>query len=230
MFDTISRYADYLEKANLFSYPVSLFLGFLAGMAAITCFLPIIPVVMGFMGGQKITRQRLLLVPLFIMLGSIIILAILGIIVSVAGLTLQRSIGPYWYYFIGSVCLFVGLLELGIIKLPKLNLPQLKYKGFWAPLLFGLVVGGTIGIGSSCCLPALPIVLTYAGIQGKPVHGALILSTFAIGQSIPIFAIGLFSGALGKATAKWSFYVQRVAGVLLLVLGIYFIIWGGKLS
>ena len=226
MFETISRYAVYLEKASLFSYPVSLFLGFLAGMAAITCFLPIIPMVMGFVGGQEITRKRLLIVPLYIMTGSIIILGILGVIVSFAGLTLQTYLGPYWNYFAGIICVAVGLVELQIVKLPSFNLPEVKHKGFWSSLLFGMLAGGTIALGSSCCVPALPLVLTYAGIQANPIHGGLVLAAFAIGQSIPVFAIGLFSSVLGKSTAKWSFYIHKTAGILLIIVGIY-IFWKG---
>lgn len=227
MLDTINHFANYLEKASFFSYPVSIFLGFLAGMAAICCFLPIVPMALGFIGGQKLTRKRLLLIPLYVMLGSVIVLGILGVIVSFAGLSLQKYLGPYWLYIVGILCVVVGLFELKIIKTGGFNLPQLKnYKGFWSPLLFGMVAGGTIGIGSACCVPTLPIVLTYAGIQGKPIHGGLILIMFAIGQSIPVSAIGLFSSALGKAAAKWSHYVRKIAGVLLIVVGVYLI--GGQ--
>lgn len=227
MLDTINHFAGYLEKASFFSYPVSIFLGFLAGMAAICCFLPIVPMALGFIGGQKLTRKRLFLIPLYVMLGSVIVLGILGIIVSFAGLSLQKYLGPYWLYVVGILCVVVGLFELQIIKTGGFNLPQLKnYKGFWSPLLFGMVAGGTIGIGSACCVPILPIVLTYAGIQGKPIHGGLILIMFAIGQSIPVFAVGLFSSALSKAAAKWSHYVRKIAGVLLIAVGVYLI--GGQ--
>ncbi len=224
MFETINHYAVYLEQASLLSYPISLFLGFLAGMAAITCFLPIIPMVMGFVGGQEITRKRLLIVPLYIMAGSIIVLGLLGVIVSFAGLTLQTYLGPYWNYFAGGMCVMVGFVELQLLKLPSLNLPELKHKGFWSSLLFGMLAGGTIAMGSSCCVPALPIVLTYAGIRANPIHGGLVLAAFAIGQGIPVFAIGLFSSVLGKSAAKWSFYIHKSAGVLLIIVGMY-IFW-----
>ncbi len=52
MFETINQFASYLEKASFFSYPISLFLGFLAGMGAITCFVPLVPMIIGFTGGQ----------------------------------------------------------------------------------------------------------------------------------------------------------------------------------
>ncbi|HCJ66984.1 MAG TPA: hypothetical protein DHV62_06585 [Elusimicrobia bacterium] len=226
MFEIITQYANYLEKVNFLSYPICLFLGFLAGVAAITCCLPIIPVVISFIGGQEITKKKLILVPFFIMLGSIIILGIFGITVSLAGLTLQKHARKYWHYIVGIICILIGLVTLRIIKIPEIKLSKIKYKGFFAPLLFGLVMGGVIGFGSSCCAPVLPIVLTYATIQGRPLHGALILSSFAIGQSIPIFGIGVFSTVFGKIASRWTFYVQKVAGILLLAGGIYFIIWG----
>lgn len=224
MFETIIRYADYLSKVSFLSYPICLFLGFLSGMAAITCFLPIIPIVAGFVGGQKITSRKLFIIPLLIMVGSIISLGILGIIVSLAGLTLQKFAGKYWQYIIGIICILAGLFTLRIIKIPTIKSLRIEYKGFFAPLLFGILIGGTLGFGSSCCVPVLPIVLTFAATEGRPVHGALILSSFAIGQSIPIFAIGVFSSVLGKIASRWTVYVQRIAGVLLIAIGIYVII------
>ena len=228
MFETITGFAGYLEKITFLTYPITIFLGFLAGMTAITCCLPLVPAIAGFVVGQEGDRKRRILVPFFMMLGSIVTLVALGVMASLAGLTLQKSLGRYWAYLIGSVCIIVGLFVLGVIKIPtNIKIPQMKKKGFIAPFAFGLVLGGVMGFGSACCLPVLPVVLTYAAIQGRPVHGALILGTFAIGQSIPLFAIGLFSSLLSKLAARWSVYVRRIAGVLLLGAGIYFIVWRG---
>lgn len=195
-------------------------------MAAITCYLPLIPALIGFVGGQDISKKKLFTFPLFVMLGSVIMLGSLGVIVSLFGMTIQNYIGSAWKYLVGFICILVGFFMLKVIHIPKIKLPEIKYKGFWTPLLIGIVMGVVMGFGSSCCTPTLPIVLTYAGIQGNPIYGGLILATFAVGQSIPIFAIGIFSSTLGKITAKWSFYVQKISGVLLIAVGLYFIIWG----
>lgn len=227
MFETITGFASYLEHVTFLTYPITMLLGFLSGMAAITCLLPLVPAIAGFIGIQDLSRKRLFTVPFFIMLGSIVILVILGVLVSFAGITIQKSLGKYWSYFIGIICLIVGLFVLGVIKIPSnITLPKIKQKGFIGPFLFGLCAGGVIGFGSSCCFPALPVVLTYAAVQGRPIHGGLIMASFAIGQSIPLFAIGLFSNALGKVSGRWSVLVRRVAGALLLCSGIYFI-WKG---
>lgn len=228
MFETIPKFGSYLENVTIFTYPISLFLGFLAGMTALTCCFPIVPAVAGFIGGQEINKKRLILIPVFIMLGSAITLVILGISVSVIGLTLQTSLGQYWNYLLGIICITVGLFSLGIVRIPlSIKASQIRYKGFWAPFLFGLTAGGIMSCGSVCCFPVLPIVLTYAAIQGRPLHGALILGTFALGQSLPLFGIGIFSSFLKNLAEKWSFYIRRIAGVLLLVVGIYFIFFRG---
>ena len=227
MFETITRFAGYLEHITFLTYPITMLLGFMSGMAAITCLLPLVLAIAGFIGIQDLNRKRLFIVPFFVMLGSIVILVILGLVASYAGLTIQRSLGKYWTYFIGVVCIVVGLFVLGAIKVPtSIRIPKIKQKGFIGSFLFGLCVGGVMGLGSSCCFPALPIVLTYAAVQGRPVHGGFIMASFAIGQSIPLFAIGLFSNVLGKFSARWSVHVRRIAGALLLCSGIYFI-WKG---
>ncbi|MBF0217240.1 MAG: sulfite exporter TauE/SafE family protein [Candidatus Omnitrophica bacterium] len=227
MFDTITGFASYLEHVSFLTYPIAMLLGFLSGIAAITCLLPLVPAIAGFIGIQDLSRKRLFTVPFFIMLGSIVILVIFGLLASYLGLTVQKSLGKYWSYFIGAVCIIVGLVVLGLIKFPtNIKIPQIKQKGLIGPFLFGLCAGGVMGIGSSCCFPALPVVLTYAAVQGRPIHGGLILASFAIGQSIPLFAIGLFSNVLGKFSGRWSMSVRRIAGVLLLLSGVYFI-WRG---
>jgi len=227
MFETITKFAGHLENITFLTYPIIIFLGLLSGITALTCCLPLVPAIAGFIGIQDLSRRRLFTVPFFIMLGSIVTLVVLGVIVSFAGITLQKSLGTYWYYFIGAVCIIVGLFVLGLIKVPtSIRIPEIKQKGFIGPFLFGLCMGGVMGFSSSCCLPALPIILTYAAIQGRPVHGGLIMASFAIGQSIPLFAIGLFSNVLGKFANRWSVYIKRIAGVVLLLTGIYFI-WRG---
>jgi len=227
MFETITKFAGYLEHITLLTYPIIIFLGFLSGITALTCCLPLVPAIAGFIGIQDLNRKKLLTVPFFIMLGSIVILVVLGVIVSFAGLTMQKSLGKYWAYFIGAVCIIIGLFVLGAIRVPiKIKIPKIKQKGFIGPFLFGLCIGGVIGLGSSCCFPALPVVLTYAAVQGRPIHGGFIMASFAIGQSIPLFAISLFSNMLGKIGGKWSVYARRIAGALLLCSGIYFI-WKG---
>ncbi len=227
MFETITQFSSYLGNISFLTYPIAIFLGFLSGITALSCLLPLVPAIAGFIGLQDLSRKRLFTVPFFIMLGSIVILVILGFVVSFAGLTVQKTLGKYWTYFIGAVCILVGLFVLGVIKVPaSIKIPKIKQKGFIGPFLFGLCMGGVMGFGSSCCFPVLPVVLTYAAVQGRPIHGGLIMASFAIGQSIPLFAIGLFSNVLGKISLRWSAYVRRIAGVVLLCSGVYFI-WRG---
>ncbi len=224
MFETITGYASYLEHISLITYPIVVFLGFLSGVTALTCLLPLVPAVAGFIGIQRDERRRFFVVPLLIMLGSAVTLVSLGLFASFAGIALQKSLGGYWSYFIGAVCVIVGLYVLGAFRVPaKMKLPKLGQKGLLAPFLFGLCLGGVLGFGSACCLPVLPIILTYAAIEGRPLHGALVMTAFAVGQSIPLFAIGFFSGLLGKLAGRWSVYVRYAAGLLLLLTGIYFI-------
>lgn len=92
MFETITKFAVYLEHVTFFTYPITIFLGFMSGMAAITCCMPLVPAIAGFVGTQDLSRKRLLAVPFFMMLGSIVILVILGLVASFAGLAMQSHL------------------------------------------------------------------------------------------------------------------------------------------
>ena len=118
MFETITGFASYLEHVTFLTYPITMLLGFLSGMAAITCLLPLVPAIAGFIGIHDLSRKRLFTAPFLIMLGSMVTLVVLGVIVSFAGVTLQKSLGHYWSYLIGAVCIVVGLFVLGIIRIP----------------------------------------------------------------------------------------------------------------
>ncbi|MFH1353519.1 MAG: sulfite exporter TauE/SafE family protein [bacterium] len=102
-------------------------------------------------------------------------------------------------------------------------LGNISFLTYPVTLFLGFLAGTTF---ITCCLPALPIVLTYAAIRGRPLHGALIMAAFAAGQSIPLFAVGLFDNLLSGFAGRWSVYVRRIAGFLLLCAGIYFILRG----
>jgi cytochrome c biogenesis protein CcdA len=210
--------------------PFTFLLGLFSSIACPCCTLPILGAIAGYSGTRKDdSRRASLLAALFFMTGTIIAIVILG---AVAGFIRQASqdvMGKYWKLFAGIVAIFVGLAAL---KLLPFNLPQIipsqdksRPKGFFGAAMFGLVVGGGIGVCSLPCNPGILIVLGVAVLQGYTFWTIAILIAYAIGFGLPLAAI-MLGVSFGKSAVKAKraeAAIRITAGVLLIVAGFYFL-------
>jgi len=115
---------------------------------------------------------------------------------------------------------------LGVIKfnLPNFSskiLRRPQRKGIWAAFILGLLVGLA---GSQCGTPVLFAILTLVMSKGKIVYGALLLFVYGLGRGVPVIAAGTFTGyAKGySGLAKWSGMFEKIAGIILIIVGLYF--------
>lgn len=228
MHDLIEKIFTHLLEGSIVTYGLSLLLGLLISLLASSCTLPLIPLIVGYVVGQEgIGKGKILLIPILFMVGSILSLSILGGVVAFAGATLKPYLQSGWNYLIGGFALILGLSILLKISLPKKNIQFLpKNKGNLGYLFSGILIGGYGTFTSSCCLPVLPMLLAYIATSGKIAHGILLLTTYAIGQSIPLFSVALFASTATSLLAKMSnlsSYIRQTSGVLLILVGIYFL-------
>ena len=162
------------------------------------------------------------------MLGTIISTVILGGVAGFVGHVAQNTLGKYWKLFAGFVAIFFGLASL---KLLPFRLPSKTYKGkeqpkgFFGAALFGLIVGGGVGICSLPCNPGIFIVLGVVILKGYNLWAITILIAYAIGFSLPLAAImlGVSFGKSVTGAKKAEAVIRIVAGVLLIAAGFYFL-------
>ncbi len=90
-------------------------------------------------------------------------------------------------------------------------------------MLFGLVL-------SPCASPVLAVILTLAAVQGQVVYGSTLLFAYALGQeSLIVLAgtcTGLINNFLQSRGGKVGMALQQVAGILILLVGIYIFFQG----
>jgi cytochrome c biogenesis protein CcdA len=211
--------------------PFAFLLGLFSAIACACCTLPILGAIAGYSGMRADDNRRAsLLAALFFMIGTIIATVILGGVAGFIGQVAQSTLGKYWKVFAGLVAIFVGLAAL---KLLPFNLPQIKSsrqksrpKGFLGAALFGLVVGGGIGVCSLPCNPGILIVLGVAVLQGYTFWTIAILVAYAIGFSLPLAAIilGVSFGKMAFKAKKADTAIRIIAGVLLIAAGFYFLV------
>lgn len=191
--------------------------------ASSPCVLAILPLVIGFVGGQSEGNHRKAVrYSLLFALGLAITFTILGAIAGIFG-RLFGDVGPAWFLIVGLVIIAMGLSMLGLFEL-RLPMPaalQNKARGSLGAFLIGLF----FGIASSpCATPVLVIILTYVATKGQVLYGTLLLFVYAIGHCALIVAAGISAGLAqrfiqSRGLERFSTWSKRVFGVLVIFAG-----------
>lgn len=192
--------------------------------------------------GQRIDDRRFVLLALLaFVLGKILVYSVLGI----AFLSLGRGVATDFIPVVkivrralGPVFLVMGLWLLGVVKLP--NLPGLSAPLRLQRYLAGLGVPGAFVLGLLVSLAFCPTMfLLFFGLA-LPLaigtsQGYLFPGAFALGTSIPLLALGGLlvlgassqRGALLEGTRRVDRLARRVAGVVLVLVGVNdtFVYW-----
>ncbi len=204
-------------------------LGLISSIASACCTLPVLGAVVGYSGTRKGNgRRATLLAALFFMVGTTIATVILGAVAGFIGQVAQSTLGKYWKLFAGLIAIFFGLASLKLLpfKLPqKIYKSEAQPKGLFGAAVFGLVVGGGVGVCSLPCNPGIFIVLGVVILQGYSLWAMAILVAYAIGFSLPLAAI-MLGVSFGKSVAKAKkaeTTIRIIAGVLLIAAGFYFL-------
>lgn len=157
------------------------------------------------------------------MLGFAVVFAVLGAAAGQLGSSLHDV--QEWVQRIGGVLAVVmGLALLGVIRGPLSRERRLIHAPTVGGPLRPFVVGVAFGAGWSPCVgPLLGAALTVAARGGEAGRGALLLVAYALGIGVP-FLLAALGLASSPRFAEWlrgiGPKVERVAGVLLIILGV----------
>ena len=198
-----------------------------ATTASNPCVLAMIPLLMSVVAGGEATsiKKSLGFSALFV-LGLSITFVILGLISALMG-RMMGDIGAFWKYLVAAVCLVMGLQLLGLFKL-ELHLPQMlnvRKEGRFGAFLLGLLFGV---VSTPCAVPILAVLLAFVAQKGNAVYGGLLLFVYALGHSALILVAGTSMGAAkklleSKGLRRTNLVLQRAAGALIILVGIYFV-------
>jgi cytochrome c-type biogenesis protein len=204
---------------------------FLAGLLSFLspCVLPLVPSYLGFVTGFTLEemsgRRRLAMIhALLFVAGFSLIFILLG-----AGATaLGRTLNYYqdWVTRIGGLLIiFFGLYMVGVIKLSFMEQEQRVHLDR-KPLgyLGSVLVGMAFGAGWTPCIgPLLGAILGMAASQDSVQRGITLLAWYSAGLAVPFLVTAWAVEAFFDWFKKFRQYmplVQKVAGVLLLVVGV----------
>jgi len=205
------------------------------------CVLPLIPAYLSFITGLTATElstpragMREVLVPSLLFVGGFsFVFVALGASASVLGSFLFDYRGVL--VRVAGIAVFaLGFFMLGIIKVPWLY-GEARFE-MGAARRFGsvaaLVMGMAFAFGWTPCVgPILGSILALASTTADVTQGALLLLTYSVGLGLPFILVALLFGRLRPALGwlnKHAMTINRVAGVLLMVVGV--LIFTGQLS
>ena len=216
------------------SATLGLAIAFTAGLLSFLspCVLPLVPSYVTFITGlsledvSKARRSALVHAVLFVLGFSLIFLA-LG-----AGATmLGRVLLAYrdWITRIGGVLIIVfGLYLLGVFNIGafqrerRIHLAD-KPVGYLGTVLVGIAFGAG---WTPCIGPILGAILTYTASSADLQRGLQLLSAYSLGLAVPFLLAAVLVQqflAFFARIKRQMMWVQRIAGALLVVVGILMI-------
>lgn len=208
--------------------PADLVALFGAGVASFLapCVVPLLPAYLGVIAGEAHERpERSVRATAVFVLGFAAVFAALGAVAGLAGSALGGAQGALQRVG-GIVVIAMGLVLLGVLggrwtRERRLLPPVPAVTGsFLRPFAIGVAFGAA---WTPCVGPLLGAALTVAAASGQALRGTLLLVAYALGIGVPfvLASLGLASSpGAARALRRIGPAVERVGGVLLVVLGL----------
>ena len=134
------------------------------------------------------------------------------------------------YLAIGIFAILIGLHLLGFIhfKSPfRIGERRItKRTGLFGAFFLGVSFTFFEAPACPCCGPVMLLIAGYTVAQGKVLFGLTLFLTYALGQSLPLLVLGGFTGflkSIEKRIHRFEEYVKITGGILLFLIGLYFI-------
>jgi cytochrome c-type biogenesis protein len=213
-------------------------IGFLTAFAAgvvsflSPCVLPLVPGYVSFVAGSSLEDlrdgaaprvQSLMLAGTFV-LGFTAVFVALGASATALGnllLSYKLQLGV----IAGVVVILFGLHLLGLTPLRLMNQEARFHIETSGGRAFGaFLLGLAFAFGWTPCIgPVLGAILTLSASTADVAKGSLLLTVYSLGLGLPFLLAALFTGTLLvrlKALGRAGRSLQRVAGALLVVMGV----------
>lgn len=212
-------------------------IAFAAGVVSFLspCVLPLVPGYLSYMSGMSSQEEgdaRTLhpaIAALAFVAGFGIVFVALGASATLLGETLREN--RRLLARIGGVFIIgMGLIFMGIIKIPWLNREARFHPTPKAGLWGSVTLGSAFAFGWSPCIgPTMAAALAMAAGSssiGGPAEGAFLLGVYALGLGLPFVLAGLGISRLTGAVQWLRRHIRAVnvvSGALLIVVGYLFV-------
>jgi cytochrome c-type biogenesis protein len=201
------------------------------------CVYPVIPITIAYIGAHgSSSKGKGFVISLVYVLGMAVVYTFLGGFAALTGrLFGQIQSNPWVYLVVANICIAMGLSMLGVFMI-SIPVPQFltgaekreEKRGIIGSFFVGAVSGLIVG---PCTAPILAVLLSLVATRQSIVFGMLLMFVFAFGLGTLLIIIGTFARLLAgiPKSGMWMTRVNRVFGIVLLLMGEYFLIKAGSL-
>lgn len=185
------------------------------------CVLPMIPILLGLIVGQKqLSTSKAFWLSLSYVLSLSTTYALIGLSVATLGRNLQAYFQqPLIVSTFAGVFFYLGLTQLGIARFSSLTI-NLKPRG--GTYLGAILMGALATLISSPCVSApLIAALSYIAKSGNLLLGASALFATGLGMGTLLLALGTLGGKYLPKAGKWMQQVNQLFAMMLFGIGLW---------
>jgi thioredoxin:protein disulfide reductase len=218
--------AAVLSSKGLVAFFSFLFFGGLA-LNLTPCVYPIIPLTIGFFGGQSAGKsgKPLGLASVYV-LGMAITYSVLGVVAALSGKLFGSALQSPWV--LAGISAVLVALSLSMFGLYDINPPRFLMNRAGAKTGLGgaFGMGLLVGVVAAPCLgPFVLGLLTFVAARHDPILGFAVFFVLSLGLGLPYLVLATFSGGLTRLprAGAWMVEIKTVFGFVLLGMAAYFL-------
>ena len=231
--DDVNAISQFLKETPTTYLFIAFFVLGLA-LAFTPCVLPMLPIlssiVFGTQGSKPIKKSRAAVLAAAYILGMALMYALAGVLMAALGSGAQQALqNPI---VLSAFALLLLALAGSLFGFYNLQFPQSwqvyidriagRQKG--GSITGAFVLGGVSTLVASPCITApLAGVLGFIAHTGSMSLGGGLLFVMALGMGLPLFFIAVEARMLIPTTGKWMIGLQRVLGIMLIMLAAWIV-------
>ena len=208
------------------------FAGAVASLSS--CTIARLPVLLGLVSSGLQSKHRGFLLSIAFSCGLIISYTLIGILFGAIAHSASRlvAISQYLYLVLGFLMILGGLFFAGLIPglTGGLNIQCEKavkgVKTLPSAFIFGMLFAFLEMPACPCCGAVLLLIASLIAIKGSLLYSGVVFFSFALGQSLPILAIGFSTSLLKNLLPKTQLLEKVISfcvGNILIVSGIFLV-------
>jgi thiol:disulfide interchange protein DsbD len=231
--DDVNAIGQFLKETPTTYLFIAFFVLGLA-LAFTPCILPMLPIlssiVFGTQGSKPIKKSRAAVLAAAYILGMALMYALAGVLMAALGSGAQQALqNPV---VLSAFALLLLALAGSLFGFYNLQFPQSwqvyidriagRQKG--GSITGAFILGGISTLVASPCITApLAGVLGFIAHTGSMSLGGGLLFVMALGMGLPLFFIAVEARMLIPTTGKWMIGLQRVLGIMLIMLAAWIV-------
>jgi thiol:disulfide interchange protein DsbD len=193
------------------------------------CVYPVIPLTIGFFGGQNQGPGRggraFGLAALYV-LGMATMYSALGVAAALSGRLFGAALQSPWV--LGAVAAVLVALALSMFGLFEIRMPSswMQKAGARAGAAGAYGMGLLVGVVAAPCIgPVVLALLAFVAARQDAAFGFLVFFVLSLGLGLPYLFLAAFSGSLSRLprAGQWMEGIKKIFGWVLLAMAAYFL-------